>query len=132
MAANSFYHQVEEDIRKRRYLYDFNNYVKAVNLCGMLLKCHAQISMISEIIKVMEKTQIIHLLLTFQLSSLEKTTPKFIGKHFVIQNLNHVSFYKINSVTFALKSNCRERKGLCEVLTWQKGCYIKQTFTLNA
>ena len=120
MAANSFYHQVEEGICKCCYLHDFNNYVQAVNLCGMQLKCHAQISMISEIIKVMKKTQIIHLLLTFQLSSFEKTTPKFIGKHhFVIQNLN-VSFYKINSVAFALKSNSRERKGSWEVSTWQR------------
>ena len=112
MAANSFYHQVEEGIRKRCYLHDFNNYVQAVNLCGMQLKCHAQISMISEIIKVMKKTQIIHLLLTFQLSSFEKTTPKFIGKHhFVIQNLN-VSFYQNKFCSFCIKKQFPRKKGI--------------------
>ena len=34
MAVDSFHHQVEEGIRKRRYLYDFNDYIQVVNLCG--------------------------------------------------------------------------------------------------
>ena len=34
MAADSFYHQVKEGISKRRYLYDFNDYIQVVNLCG--------------------------------------------------------------------------------------------------
>ena len=38
----------------------------------MQSKYHANISIFSKIIKVMEKTQTIHLLLTFQLSSLKK------------------------------------------------------------
>ena len=33
MAADSFHHQVEEGIPKRRYLYDLNNFVQAINLC---------------------------------------------------------------------------------------------------
>ena len=34
MAGDSFHRQVEEGIRKRRYLYDFNDYIKVVNLSG--------------------------------------------------------------------------------------------------
>ena len=34
MAADSFHHQVEEGNCKRRFLYDFNNYIQVVNLCG--------------------------------------------------------------------------------------------------
>ena len=34
IAADSFQHQVEEGIRKRCYLYDFNDYIQVVNLCG--------------------------------------------------------------------------------------------------
>ena len=34
VAADSFHHQVEESISKRRYLYDFNDYIQVVNLCG--------------------------------------------------------------------------------------------------
>ena len=34
MAADNFHHQVEEGIRKRRYLYDFNDYIQVANLCG--------------------------------------------------------------------------------------------------
>ena len=34
MAADSFYHQLKEGILKRRYLYEFNDYIKVVNLCG--------------------------------------------------------------------------------------------------
>ena len=56
MAADSFQHQVEEGIQKRCYLYDFNDYIQVVNLCGNQLKCHTKISMISEITKAMERT----------------------------------------------------------------------------
>ena len=34
VAADSFHHQVEESISKRRYLYDFNDYIQVVNFCG--------------------------------------------------------------------------------------------------
>ena len=76
---------------------------------------------ISEITKAMKRTQIIHLLLTFQLSNFEKTALEFIGKHHLKnQNLNQVSFYKRNSVTFAEKSDCQERNGLREVSTRER------------
>ena len=85
--------------------------------------------MISETIKVLEKTQIIHLLLTFQLSSFKKMTPKFIGKHhLMIHNLNQVSFYERNSATFVVKSECRERKGFREVSKKSKKDDLKENF----
>ena len=34
MAVDSFHLQVEEGIRKSHHLYDFDDYVQAVNLCG--------------------------------------------------------------------------------------------------
>ena len=34
MAADSSHHQAEEGIRKRHYLYDFNDYIQVDNLCG--------------------------------------------------------------------------------------------------
>ena len=83
----------------------------------MQSKCDMKIFFISEITKAMERAQIIYLLLTFQFSSFEKTTLEFVGKHLKNQNLNQVSFYKRNSMTFAEKSNCQERKGFCEVST---------------
>ena len=33
MVADSFHHKVEEGIRKRRYLYDYNDYIQVINLC---------------------------------------------------------------------------------------------------
>ena len=90
-------------------------------------------SMISETIKVLEKTQIIHLLLTFQLSSFKKMTPKFIGKHhLMIHNLNQVSFYERNSATFVVKSECRERKGFREVSKNQRKMTLKKILNSNA
>ena len=69
----------------------------------------------------MGKTKTIHLFLTFQLSSLEKNNSKFIGKHhWMIQNLNQVSFYKRNSAASAVKIDCQERKGFREVSTRQR------------
>ena len=38
MAADSFHHQAEEGIRKRHYLYDFNDYIQVDNLCGNAVK----------------------------------------------------------------------------------------------
>ena len=51
----------------------------------------------------------------------KKTTAKFIGKnHWMIQNLNQVSFYKRNSAPSAVKIDCQERKGFREVSTRQR------------
>ena len=34
MTVDSFHRQIEKSIRKRCYLYDFNDYAQVVNLCG--------------------------------------------------------------------------------------------------
>ena len=73
MAADSLRNQVEEGVCMRRYFFD-----NILAVLGMQSKCHMKISIISDIIEVMEKTQTIHLLLTLEFCSFEKATPNLL------------------------------------------------------
>ena len=41
MSVDSFHHLVEEHIRKKKYLYDFNDYVDCVEKSGIAIKMQA-------------------------------------------------------------------------------------------
>ena len=121
IAADSFQHQVEEGIRKRCYLYDFNDYIQVVNLCGNAIEMSHEDFYDFINYKSNGKELNYPLIADISVVRCQKKILEFIGKiHLKNQNLNQVSFYKRNSVTFEEKSDCQERNGLREVSTRER------------
>ena len=115
MAADSFHQQVENGICKRHYFHDVKNHIWAVNLCGDAIEISRKHFYFFKNYKSNGKDTNHPLIVS------KKTTAKFIGKHhWMIQNLNQVSFYKRNSAPSAVKIDCQERKGFREVSTRQR------------
>ena len=81
MSADSFHHQVEDKIRRKKYPHDFNDYVDCIDSAGKALLLKPEDFFDFKINKIKQKIQIIQIFLKYWKFSSAKEKQQCFGKH---------------------------------------------------